>query len=135
MQGGVGGDQGERTLSEIAGQFQVHPHQVTAWKKQALAVLPEVFSRKRDTDEAHRTQREEELYGQIGRLKVELDWLKKNLAWDSTRKRAAIDADHPTISLSRQCELLGLSRSIPLLAVLARRSVQVAQSLLVPGRR
>ncbi len=68
---------GERALSELAAQFQVHPHQVTAWKKQALAVLPEVFSRKRDKDEARRGQLEEELYGQIGRLKVELDWLKK----------------------------------------------------------
>lgn len=68
---------GDRTLSELAGQFQVHPHQVTAWKKQALAVLPEVFSRKRDEDAVRRGQLEEELYSQIGRLKVELDWLKK----------------------------------------------------------
>jgi transposase-like protein len=68
---------GERTLSELAAQFQVHPHQVVAWKKQALSVLPEVFSRKRDMDAARRGQLEEELYGQIGRLKVELDWVKK----------------------------------------------------------
>jgi hypothetical protein len=39
--------------------------------------LPEVFSRKRDLDEARRGALLEELYGQIGRLKVELDWLKK----------------------------------------------------------
>jgi transposase-like protein len=68
---------GDRTLAELAGQFQVHPHQVLAWKKQALAVLPEVFSRKRDQDEARRGQLLDELYGQIGRLKVELDWVKK----------------------------------------------------------
>ena len=47
---------GDRTLSELAAQFQVHPHQVMAWKKQALAVLPEVFSRKRDMDESRRSQ-------------------------------------------------------------------------------
>lgn len=68
---------GDRTLAELAAQFQVHPHQAMAWKKQALAVLPEVFSRKRDLDEARRGVLLDELYGQIGRLKVELDWLKK----------------------------------------------------------
>ena len=67
----------DRTLAELAGQYQVHPHQVTAWKRQALAVLPEAFSRKRDQDEARQRELLDELYGQIGRLKVELDWVKK----------------------------------------------------------
>jgi transposase-like protein len=74
---------GDRALSELATQYQVHPHQVTAWKKQALAVLPEVFSRKRDQDEARRGELLEELYGQIGRLKVELDWVKKKAGLES----------------------------------------------------
>jgi transposase len=74
---------GDRTLAELATQYQVHPHQVTAWKGQALAVLPEVFSRKRDQDEAQRAQLLDELYGQIGRLKVELDWLKKKAGLDA----------------------------------------------------
>ena len=51
------------------------------------------------------------LYAEIGRLKMELDWLKKNLISSANRKRALIEADHPTLSIRRQCELLNLSRS------------------------
>jgi transposase len=57
-------------------RFQVHPHQITVWKHQALAVLPEVFSRKREFDQARQSELLDELYAQIGRLKVELDWVK-----------------------------------------------------------
>lgn len=68
---------GQRTVQEIASTFSVHPNQVTHWKRQALEQLPEVFS-----DGWHRTERaeedlREELYKQIGRLQMELEWLKK----------------------------------------------------------
>jgi putative transposase len=68
---------GQRTINEIASAYEVHPNQVTQWKKQALAQLPEIFSdgraRADTTDEELRNQ----LYQQIGQLKCELDWLKK----------------------------------------------------------
>jgi len=68
---------GLRTINEIAAEYEVHPNQVTKWKKQALEDLPNIFSSgraKRDiTDEAAKNR----LYEEIGRLKVELDWLKK----------------------------------------------------------
>ena len=68
---------GQQTVNEIAATYSVHPHQVLQWKKQALEVLPDVFSNRR----VRRTQDEEalqaRLYQQIGQLKVELDWLKK----------------------------------------------------------
>ncbi len=52
-----------------------------------------------------------ELYEQIGKLKVELDWLKKKLAWSVDQKRHLVDLSHPDIPIYRQCELLGLSWS------------------------
>ena len=69
--------QGQQTVNEIAATYGVHPNQVLPWKKQALEVLPDVFSSRRmraaQDDEALQAR----LYQQIGQLKVELDWLKK----------------------------------------------------------
>jgi len=68
---------GERTTNELAGLYGVHPSQIAKWKKQALAGLPEVFAdgrrKGRDDEEAEKAR----LYEEIGRLKVELDFLKK----------------------------------------------------------
>ena len=70
---------GEKTLSQLGSQFKVHPIQIAKWRKAALELLPEVFvdgrSRKARNGEAD----EDVLYEQIGRLKVELDWLKKKV--------------------------------------------------------
>ena len=68
---------GVSTIQEIASRYEVHPTLVAKWKKEALAGLPAIFSNgavKRDKDEA---RLHEQLYEQIGRLKVENDWLKK----------------------------------------------------------
>mgnify|MGYP001455819986 CR=1 FL=1 len=68
---------GEQTTSEIAASYSVHPNQVSQWKKQVLEALPEIFSEKQKKQEQNREEVENELYRQIGQLKVELDWLKK----------------------------------------------------------
>lgn len=68
---------GERTINEIASARQVHPNQVTGWKKQALCGLAEVFAEGRSRQSAEEARLVERLYEQIGRLKMELDWLKK----------------------------------------------------------
>lgn len=68
---------GQQTTNEIAQEFGVHPTQVNTWKKQLLESSSDVFGKgkqKRETD--FETERES-LYSQIGRLKVEVDWLKK----------------------------------------------------------
>ncbi len=68
---------GDRTLAQLSSEFAIHSHQVVEWKKQALASLPEAFSRRKESTRAHDEAVVENLYSQIGRLKVELDWLKK----------------------------------------------------------
>lgn len=68
---------GERTLSEISSRYGVHANQVTQWKKQLLDGIPEIFSRRKKKEYQPSEELQDELYKQIGQLKVELDWLKK----------------------------------------------------------
>ena len=69
---------GTKTVNQIAGEHNVHPNQVSAWKKQLLADGPAVFSTPSSRDQDEQATREGELYEQIGRLKMELEWLKKS---------------------------------------------------------
>ena len=68
--------QGRQTLAELAGQFGVHPIQIGRWRQQLLDRAAEVFEdgRRRPTLDETST---DELYAQIGRLQMELAWLKK----------------------------------------------------------
>ena len=68
---------GQRTVNEIAAEFEVHPSQVNNWKKQLLEGSSDVFGRGREKREADFDDERDKLYSQIGRLKVEVDWLKK----------------------------------------------------------
>jgi transposase-like protein len=68
---------GQRTTNEIASAYEVHPNQVTQWKKQAVSQLSEIFSNGRARADAAEEDLRNLLYQQIGQLKVELDWLKK----------------------------------------------------------
>ena len=68
---------GEKTITQIASEFKVHPNMVRKWRKQLLEMLPDLFSDRRKKVEGDRDELEAELYRQIGQLKVELDWLKK----------------------------------------------------------
>jgi transposase len=66
-----------RTTAQIAQMFGVHPTQVGGWKRQALAGLPDVFSNGREQIRQQADAEKDELYKQIGKLKVELDFLQK----------------------------------------------------------
>ena len=67
----------QRTTAQIAQTFAVHPNLVANWKKQALEQLPAIFSNGRDQSRQQADAEKDELYKQIGQLKVELDFLKK----------------------------------------------------------
>ncbi len=70
---------GEKTTAEITSKYGIHSTQISAWKKQAIEILPEAFSSKRKKAENDQQMLIDELYKQIGQLKVENEFLKKNL--------------------------------------------------------
>ena len=69
---------GVHTLSELASKYNIHPNQISKWKKQLEAKAPELFER---GNKAAKKEQEDtaRLYEEIGRLKMEIDWLKKKL--------------------------------------------------------
>ena len=70
---------GEKTLGQLGSQFKVHPVQIAKWRKSAVKQLPEIFVDGRTRKGAVVETRNDALYEEIGRLKVELDWLKKKV--------------------------------------------------------
>ena len=68
---------GGLTLAQISSKYDVHSSQINSWKKQLLAFLPDAFSEKGRQEKIEHHDEVSELYQQIGRLKVENDFLKK----------------------------------------------------------
>jgi transposase-like protein len=67
----------QATLNELASRYGVHPVQVAQWKKQAQEGLPTLFASRRGKGAETEAAQQARLYEEIGRLKVELDWLKR----------------------------------------------------------
>ena len=70
---------GMKTISQIASDHEVHPTLVRNWKKQLLEEGTEVFKTSSKQEEREQAAQEAQLYEQIGRLKMELEWLKKKV--------------------------------------------------------
>ena len=68
---------GVKTINEIAQEFGVHPVQVGQWKREIQGFAKTLFEGKRGPKPVDASSAPDRLYGEIGRLKMELDWLKK----------------------------------------------------------
>jgi len=71
---------GQKTINEIASEQGLHPNQVSHWKRKLMEEGPGVFSNKTLRDQRQQEAAEAEFFEQIGRLKMELEWLKKKVA-------------------------------------------------------
>ena len=69
----------QETVAELARKYEVHRSLLTRWKKEALDYLPEIFSTRKKNRKNDEEALVNELYKQIGQLKVENDWLKKKV--------------------------------------------------------
>ena len=69
----------QKTLSELSNQYQIHSVQISNWKKQLLDGSALIFKNSKNNNQKKQQNLEAHLYQEIGRLKIELDWLKKKL--------------------------------------------------------
>lgn len=99
-------------MQELATIYAVHPNMIALWKKQLVERASMIFEKEGKDKEAEAAERtQDELFRQIGQLQVENEFLKKlqTAVWERTE---AIEPEHPELSIGRQCELLGVSRSV-----------------------
>jgi len=69
-----------KTLNELSSEHGVHPNQISGWKGELLKGGATIFSNKIARQQREQKALQSELYEQIGRLKMELEWLKKKAA-------------------------------------------------------
>lgn len=69
---------GNQTVNEIASEFGIHTSLVNRWKKEAIEALPLAFGNSQSIQIKETEIERDRLYQKVGKLQVELDWLKKN---------------------------------------------------------
>ncbi|MCA8888686.1 MAG: IS3 family transposase [Parvularculaceae bacterium] len=102
---------GDKTIQEIAAKHQVHPNQVSQWKRQAMDGMADVFARGGRSD-APSDAEIKDLHARIGRLTIENGFfVSRAQEMSPSEKKRTIDRDHSQLSVARQCALMKLSRS------------------------
>ena len=102
---------GDRTVQAIAAKHEVHPNQVGTWKRQAVEGLDEVFARGGSPGPSEHEATIRDLHAKIGELTMERDFFSAGVAAMSRpARRNLVDRDG-ALSIRRQCELMGISRS------------------------
>ena len=81
----------KKTINQIAGEHEVHPNQVGQWKRQLLEEGSKIFGTGNGRREKESEARRQELYEQIGRQKMELEWLKKSCPIRSMKRGALLN--------------------------------------------
>ena len=71
---------GTKTLSQLSSQYQVHPNQIGQWKRQLIDGGAQIFTNDQTRQKRKQETLETDLFEQIGRLKMELEWVKKKSA-------------------------------------------------------
>lgn len=69
----------EKTAAQIASELSIHPTALSEWKKQFIETGIQIFSKHKKLKEESLAKEKAELFEQIGRLKMEVEWLKKKL--------------------------------------------------------
>ena len=109
--------QGDETLNQIASRYEIAPKVLQNWKKQflenaSLAFEPATVVKEYKNEISEKDREIEELHKALGKTTVERDWAVKKLAsLDSSNKKGLVESELEGPSITRQCELLQISRS------------------------
>lgn len=98
-----------QTAHLMSRKYELHPTQINTWKREAVANMASVFNGEKADVITDIEQQTEKLYAQIGQLKV--IFLKKIIVKPLSERRAMVDNEESSLSITQQCRILSIHRS------------------------